>query len=282
MLYSRREMTSTTGRGWAAAGAGFERVASTTGFAMTRGHAASASMVTGRSRRRGIASSSKVMDERFTPVLDTPEMDAEYQKLADEIKRSPKKRQRFLLTEALKGTRLKPLIAQDHELLKEEEDDKPRQLMTRVIDVNRTCKVTKGGGLMSYTALLVVGNGDGVIGFATGKGKDVGLAIKKAYSRAIRSLVYIERFEKSTIHHKVEAKHCKTKIIMKPVMSGDGLRCNQVVESICELAGITDLSAKVIGSHHPHNTVRATFEALESVQSPADIAAKRGVAVYRI
>jgi hypothetical protein len=69
------------------------------------------------------------MDERFTPVLDTPEMIAEYQKLVEEIKRSPKKQQKQLLNEALKGTRLKPLIAQEHDLLKEEEDDKPRQLM---------------------------------------------------------------------------------------------------------------------------------------------------------
>jgi hypothetical protein len=114
------------------------------------------------------------MDERFTPVLETPEMDAEYEKLAEEIRRSPKKRQRFLLLEALRGTRLKPLIAASHELLKEEDAYKPRALKTRVIDVNRTCKVTKGGGLMNFTALVVVGNGDGVVGFATGKGKGRG------------------------------------------------------------------------------------------------------------
>jgi len=67
--------------------------------------------------------------------------------------------------------------------------------MTRVIDVNRTCKVTKGGGLMSFTALVIVGNGDGVVGFATGKGKDVGKAVDKAYQRASRSLIFVERFE---------------------------------------------------------------------------------------
>jgi small subunit ribosomal protein S5 len=94
--------------------------------------------------------------------------------------------------------------------------------------------------------------------------------------------VFVERFEKSTIYHAVEAKHCKTKIIMKPKRAGDGLKCNQVIESICELAGITDLSAKVIGSHHPHNTVRAAFEAFESVESPADVAARRGCSVYRL
>ena len=233
---------------------------------------------------RGLASASRpsMIDDRFLPVNDSPEMDREYEKLVEEIKTSPKKRQRFLLTEALKGTRLKPLIAAEHELMKEEEELKPRALETRVIDVNRTCKVTKGGGLMSFTALVVVGNGNGVVGFATGKGKDVGLAVEKAYSRASRSLVYIERFENSTIFHAQEAKHCKTKIRLMPAKAGEGLRCNQIVESICEMAGIKDISAKVIGSHHPLNTVRACFEALESIQSPADIAAARGATVYRI
>ena len=187
------------------------------------------------SHARGVhGSAARFVDERFTPVLETPEMDAEYEKLAEEIRRSPKKRQRFLLLEALRGTRLKPLIAAEHELLKEEGTYKPRALKTRVIDVNRTCKVTKGGGLMNFTALVVVGNGDGVVGFATGKGKDVAMAVEKAYSRASRSLVYIERFENSTIFHEQEAKHCKTKIVLMPAKAGTGLRCNQIVESICE------------------------------------------------
>ena len=187
------------------------------------------------SHARGVhGSAARFVDERFTPVLETPEMDAEYEKLAEEIRRSPKKRQRFLLLEALRGTRLKPLIAAEHELLKEEGAYKPRALKTRVIDVNRTCKVTKGGGLMNFTALVVVGNGDGVVGFATGKGKDVAMAVEKAYSRASRSLVYIERFENSTIFHEQEAKHCKTKIVLMPAKAGTGLRCNQIVESICE------------------------------------------------
>jgi small subunit ribosomal protein S5 len=120
------------------------------------------------------------------------------------------------------------------------------------------------------------------VGFATGKGKDVAMAVEKAYSRASRSLVYVERFENSTIFHEQQAKHCKTKIKLMPARAGSGLRCNQIVESICEMAGISDISAKVIGSHHPHNTVRACFEALERIKSPADVAAARGATVYRI
>ena len=153
---------------------------------------------------------------------------------------------------------------------------------SRVITINRVAKVVKGGRRFSFTALVVVGNGDGVVGFATGKGKDVAMAVEKAYSRASRSLVYVERFENSTIFHEQQAKHCKTKIKLMPARAGSGLRCNQIVESICEMAGISDISAKVIGSHHPHNTVRACFEALERIKSPADVAAARGATVYRI
>mmetsp|Transcript_6712 Transcript_6712/g.17182 ORF Transcript_6712/g.17182 Transcript_6712/m.17182 type:complete len:87 (+) Transcript_6712:2-262(+) len=80
----------------------------------------------------------------------------------------------------------------------------------------------------------------------------------------------------------VQAKHCKTIVRLMPAKSGFGIAANQIVESICDMCGITDIRAKVIGSHHPHNTVRAVFEALERIQSPADIAATRGVTVYRI
>jgi len=85
-----------------------------------------------------------------------------------------------------------------------------------------------------------------------------------------------------TIFHEVNAKFCKTKIRMMPALAGVGVMANEVVESICDLAGIKDIRAKVWGSHHPHNTVRAVFEALESVTSPAEIAERRDATVYRI
>lgn len=232
---------------------------------------------------RGIASSSKAArDERFTPVEETPEMEAEYRALAQEIRKAPKKQQRHMLSEALKGTRLRSMRNKSEFDKKEQDRDKARQLQARVIDINRTTKVTKGGGLQSFTALVVVGNGDGIIGYSTGKGKEVIQAVEKAYSKAIRSLVHVERFEKHTIYHEVKAKHCKTKIHMIPKKKGSGMRCNQIVETICELAGITSITAKVHGSHHPHNTVRATFEALEAVESAADLARRRNALVYQI
>jgi len=263
------------------------------GFALAaRGHAASTTA-------RGISSTSKAMgqyiddddDDEDAEPKTKEELEEElnekiedsYRTAAHNIRNSPMKRKMSLYDDALTGaTSVRPFLEEADVLGQEEDKEVPRELMARVIDVNRTNKVTKGGGLTSYTALVVVGNGDGICGFSTGKGKDIGVAIDKAYVRAIRSLVHIERFDKHTVYHPVTAKHCKTKIIMEPRAKGKGLMCNQVLQSICEMAGITNLMAKVIGSHHPHNTVRAAFEALESMQTPEAVAGRLDVHMYKI
>ena len=254
------------------------RWASSSAFA-ARGFASSASARAGRGDRDHDPWPNN--DPRYVPVLDTPAMDRAYEEIAEEIKRSPKKKQRFLMGEALKGTRLKPIFFAEKQLERERPAE-PKQLMCKVIDVNRTCKVTKQGGIMSFTALVVVGNGEGVCGHATGKGKDVQQAVEKAYQKACRSLVHIERFENYTVYHAARAKYKKTYIKIFPMKKYEGLRVNQIVEAICDCAGITDLSAKVIGSHHPMNTVRVTFEALEKIQSPIDIAQSRGMSIYKL
>ena len=194
---------------------------------------------------------------------------------------APSRRKRFLLNLALKG-----------EVMMEDDDDstsesggggrQKRALLTRVIDVNRTTKVTKGGDLTNYTAMVVVGNGDGVIGFGAGKASEVGAAIDKAYRKASVSLVYVKRFEEHTIFHEVKGKYCKTICKMLPAPSGSGIVANDTVEAICTLAGIKNIKAKVHGSHHPHNTVRAVFAALEAVESPEDVTRRTGSMVFRV
>ncbi|OUS43287.1 ribosomal protein S5, C-terminal domain-domain-containing protein [Ostreococcus tauri] len=202
-----------------------------------------------------------------------------YEALFARFENAPSKQRRFLLNLALKG-----------QMSVADEDDgeeggqsgfRNRALMTRVIDVNRTNKVTKGGDLTNFTALVVVGNGDGVIGFGSGKGADVGLAIDKAYRKASRSLVYVKRFDEHTIYHEVKGKYCKTLAVMLPAASGSGIVANDTVEAICTLAGIKNIKAKIHGSHHPHNTVRAVFDALEAVESPEDVAERTGMNIYR-
>jgi len=202
----------------------------------------------------------------------------EYEAMKRKIDEAPAKQRRFLLNQALKGRVFSSV---------QDEEDREREalvksLQQKVIDVNRTCKVTKGGGLMNFTAMVVVGNGRGVVGFATGKANEVGPAIEKATKKAARSLTYVERFENHTIFHELHGKCGKTRVKMMPSNSGSGRRCNDIIDAICELAGIRDLKAKVTGSHHPHNTVRAVFEALAGMQTPRSVAVRRGMKVYQV
>ena len=203
----------------------------------------------------------------------------EYEAMKRRIDEAPAKQKRFLLNQALKG-RVFSKHVEDEE--NQEREALVKSLQQKVIDVNRTCKVTKGGGLMNFTAMVVVGNGRGVVGFATGKANEVGPAIEKATKKAARSLTFVERFENHTIFHELRGKCGKTRVKMMPSPSGSGRRCNDIIDAICELAGIRDLKAKVTGSHHPHNTVRAVFEAFERMQTPAAVAARRGMKVYQV
>jgi small subunit ribosomal protein S5 len=206
------------------------------------------------------------------------ELQRQYQKLFERFERAPSKQKKFLLNKALSGR----VFDDGEEVDEKSEGGRNRALLTRVVDVNRTNKVTKGGDLTNFTAMVVVGNGDGVIGFATGKAAEVGPAIDKAYRKAARSLTYINRFDNHTIFHEVKAKYCKTTCVILPAPSGAGIVANDTVAAICELAGIKNIKAKIHGSHHPHNTVRAVFAALESVESPEDVATRTGATVYRI
>lgn len=151
-----------------------------------------------------------------------------------------------------------------------------------VIHVNRTVKVTKGGSLQRFSALVVVGNGDGVVGWASGKAPEVGTAIDKAYARASRSLFFFERFEEHTIFHSAKAKYGRSLVELAPLPSGSGLRANTTVAAVCKMAGIKDIRAKVHGSHNPGTTLRAIFEALDSIRSPDEISAMRGRAVVAV
>jgi small subunit ribosomal protein S5 len=208
------------------------------------------------------------------------ELERDYQNLFARFERAPGKQKRFLLNRALKGH----VRERDDDVF--DGDDRSsrqhRSLGTKVVDVNRTTKVTKGGDLTNFTATVVVGNGDGVIGFGSGKAAEVGSAIDKAYREAARSLIYVKRFDNHTIYHNVKGKYCKTLCVMLPAPSGYGVVANNTVEAICQLAGIKNIKAKIHGSHHPINTVRAVFDALSQVQSPEDVADRRGVTVYRV
>eukprot|EP00238_Polyblepharides_amylifera_P007019 CAMPEP_0196574834 /NCGR_PEP_ID=MMETSP1081-20130531/4455_1 /TAXON_ID=36882 /ORGANISM="Pyramimonas amylifera, Strain CCMP720" /LENGTH=320 /DNA_ID=CAMNT_0041892959 /DNA_START=43 /DNA_END=1005 /DNA_ORIENTATION=+ len=152
----------------------------------------------------------------------------------------------------------------------------------RVIKVNRTCKATQMGGLYRYSALVLAGNKKGLIGYALAKGTEPQLATTKAYKRACKNLQYFERFKEHTIWHESTATFCKSTVVLLPGASETGLKCNKVIRAVCDLAGIKNIRAKVHGSHHPHNTLHATFKALNNIYSPSDMSALRSryVEVY--
>ncbi|KAG6549997.1 hypothetical protein Mapa_008509 [Marchantia paleacea] len=179
----------------------------------------------------------------------------------------PRRRQRFLLQKALK--------------IKSEKDDDERPRMPhgyemKVIDVNRTVKVTKGGKVQSFAAVVICGNHDGVVGYGKGKSSEVGPAIDKASQKALENLHYFERYQGHTIFHEHDSTFEKTKVYLWPGRSGTGMKASHTVGGILRLAGYKNVKSKVIGSRHPLNTVKAIFQTLSEIESPEEVAERRG------
>nr|XP_020150166.2 uncharacterized protein LOC109735364 [Aegilops tauschii subsp. strangulata] len=161
--------------------------------------------------------------------------------------------------------------------------DKKRRPMYRkgfdvkVIDVNRTCKVTKGGQIAKYTALLATGNYHGVVGFAKAKGPTAKIAIQRAYEKCFQNLHYMERYEEHTIAHAIQAKYEKTKIYLWPGQMRSGMcAAGRTVETVMYLAGFSNVKSKIIGSRSPLNVIKALFIALNAIETPKDVEQKFG------
>ncbi|KAL9271978.1 Small ribosomal subunit protein uS5-like protein [Drosera capensis] len=144
----------------------------------------------------------------------------------------------------------------------------------RLIDVNRTCKVTKGGQMIKYTAILACGNYNGVIGFAKARGPAVPIALQKAYEKCFQNLHHVDRYEEHTIAHAVQTTYKKTKVYLWPAPTQTGMKAGRTVQTILNLAGFKNIKSKVIGSRNPHNTVKAVFKALNAIETPKDMQQK--------
>ncbi|KAF7836956.1 putative 37S ribosomal protein S5, mitochondrial [Senna tora] len=146
----------------------------------------------------------------------------------------------------------------------------------KMIDVNRTCKVTKGGQVVKYTAMLACGNYQGVVGFAKAKGPAIPIALQKAYEKCFQNLHYVERHEEHTIAHAVQTNYKKTKVYLWPAPTRTGMKAGRIVQTILHLAGFKNVKSKVVGSRNPHNTVKALFKALNAIETPRDVQEKFG------
>ena len=160
----------------------------------------------------------------------------------------------------------------------EEQDDGLREKM---IAVNRVSKTVKGGRILAFAALTVVGDGDGSIGMGTGKSREVPQSVTKAMERARHTMKRVPLMN-GTLHHAVEGRHGASRVIMMPAPEGSGVIAGGPMRAVCDAVGIRNVVAKAYGSTNPYNLVRATLNALENLRSPAEIAAKRGKTVEEL
>ncbi len=154
-------------------------------------------------------------------------------------------------------------------------------LVEKLVQVNRVAKVVKGGRIFGFTALTVVGDGNGRVGFGRGKAREVPLAIQKSMEAARRNMVNVD-LNGSTIWYPVTARHGASKVYMQPASEGTGIIAGGTMRALLEAAGVHNVLAKCYGSTNPINVIRATFKALSNIHSPQTIAAKRGKTVEEI
>ncbi len=154
-------------------------------------------------------------------------------------------------------------------------------MIEKMISVNRVTKVVKGGRIMGFAALTVVGDGDGRVGMGKGKSKEVPVAVQKAMDEARRKLVKIN-LKNGTLHHAVVGRHGAAKVYMQPASEGTGIIAGGAMRAVFEAVGVHNILAKCIGSSNPYNVVRATLNGLQALNSPSEIAAKRGKSVEEI
>jgi small subunit ribosomal protein S5 len=154
-------------------------------------------------------------------------------------------------------------------------------LREKMIGVNRVTKVVKGGRIMSFAALTVVGDGDGAVGMGKGKAREVPAAVQKAMDEARRNMVKIS-LNNGTLHHAVMGTHGSAKVFMQPASEGTGIIAGGAMRAVFEVMGVTNVLAKCIGSSNPYNVVRATLNGLKAMNTPSEVAAKRGKSVEDI
>ena len=151
----------------------------------------------------------------------------------------------------------------------------------KLVNVNRVAKVVKGGRIFGFTALTVVGDGKGRVGFGRGKAREVPQAIQKAMESARRNMVDVE-LDGSTIQYPTTSTHGGSKIYMQPASEGTGVIAGGAMRAVLEVAGVHNILAKCYGSTNPANVVRATVKGLSMMRSPEEIAAKRGLPVEKV
>ncbi|MDA7579288.1 30S ribosomal protein S5 [Alphaproteobacteria bacterium] len=156
------------------------------------------------------------------------------------------------------------------------------ELVDKLVGINRVAKVVKGGRRFGFAALVVVGDQRGKVGFGTGKAKEVPEAIKKATDDAKKNMVKVPMKEGRTLHHDMKGHYGAGRVVLRSAPSGTGIIAGGPMRAVFEILGVQDVVAKSIGTSNPHNMIKATFDAFNSMNSPRNIANKRGKKVADI
>lgn len=164
---------------------------------------------------------------------------------------------------------------------KQKDEANTEGLQEKLVQVNRVAKTVKGGRIFGFTALTVVGDGNGKVGFGRGKAREVPLAIQKAMEAARRNMINVE-LSGDTLQYAMKGRHGASKVFMQPASQGTGIIAGGAMRAVLEIAGVQNVLAKCYGSTNPVNVVRATFNALKTMASPEAVAAKRGKALEDI
>ena len=154
-------------------------------------------------------------------------------------------------------------------------------LLEKLVTVNRVAKVVKGGRQFGFTALTVVGDGEGRVGYGYGKAREVPIAIQKAMESARKNMINVN-LKGATLQYALTARHGAAKVFMKPASEGTGIIAGGAMRAVFEVVGVHDVLAKCIGSNNPINVLRATIRGLEDMRSPEDMASKRGKTIQEI
>lgn len=160
-------------------------------------------------------------------------------------------------------------------------EDRDDGLREKMIAVNRVTKVVKGGRILGFAALTVVGDGDGRVGMGKGKSREVPLAVQKAMDEARRKMFKVS-LKGGTVHHAVIGRHGASTVMVAPAPDGTGIIAGGPMRAVFEVLGVSNVVAKSHGSSNPYNLVRATLDALRRINTPSEIAAKRGKSVEEI
>lgn len=159
---------------------------------------------------------------------------------------------------------------------RDRDDRQDPELVDRLVNVNRVAKVVKGGRRFGFSALVVVGDGKGRVGYGSGKAREVPEAVRKATEQAKRGMIRVPLRQGRTLHHDIQGRFGAGRVVLRAAPAGTGIIAGGPMRAVFEALGIADVVAKSTGSSNPHNMVKATFDALTNVMSPRAVAAKRG------